>query len=165
MAKKKKKSRSSVPKESGSRSIGFSIDNWDVLISSGYTPLSQNPEIISAVNTPILTISRGLRHRPHPAVFTPLGSITQPVGWHSFRNAKCSSLLCRTILRGFFIPRGVKSRSAAKSAIGIPVAFTRIPDKICTPTVEYLNSPVIPARPPNKSRAACTQSGLEYTLV
>ena len=50
MAKKKKKSRSSVPKESGSRSIGFSIDNWDVLISSGYTPLSQNPEIISAVN-------------------------------------------------------------------------------------------------------------------
>lgn len=50
MAKKKKKSRSSAPKESGSRSIGFSIDNWDVLISSGYTPLSQNPEIISAVN-------------------------------------------------------------------------------------------------------------------
>ena len=50
MAKKKKKSRSSAPKESGSRSIGLSIDNWDVLISSGYTPLSQNPEIISAVN-------------------------------------------------------------------------------------------------------------------
>ena len=50
MAKKKNKSRSSAPKESGSRSIGLSIDNWDVLISSGYTPLSQNPEIISAVN-------------------------------------------------------------------------------------------------------------------
>lgn len=50
MSKKKNKKRSNIPKESTSKSIGFSIDNWDVLLSSGYTPLSQNPEIISAVN-------------------------------------------------------------------------------------------------------------------
>lgn len=50
MSKKKNKKRSNIPKENSSKSIGFSIDNWDVLLSSGYTPLSQNPEIISAVN-------------------------------------------------------------------------------------------------------------------
>lgn len=50
MSKKKNKKRSDIPKENSSKSIGFSIDNWDVLLSSGYTPLSQNPEIISAVN-------------------------------------------------------------------------------------------------------------------
>lgn len=50
MSKKKNKKRSNIPKENSSKSMGFSIDNWDVLLSSGYTPLSQNPEIISAVN-------------------------------------------------------------------------------------------------------------------
>lgn len=50
MSKKKNKKRSSVSKGAKNESIGFGIRNWDVLLSSGYTPLSQNPEIISAVN-------------------------------------------------------------------------------------------------------------------
>lgn len=56
MSRKSKKNkrqtmRSDEKSSSASSNVALcSIENWEILCGSGYTPLSQNPEIISAVN-------------------------------------------------------------------------------------------------------------------
>lgn len=50
MSKKKKKNRSHNQRDSTNNVAFCSLDNWEIITGSGYTPLSQNPDVISAVN-------------------------------------------------------------------------------------------------------------------
>lgn len=55
MSKRKKKNSSQKQRDSSEvgvqNNIAFcSLDNWEVITGSGYTPLSQNPDVIAAVN-------------------------------------------------------------------------------------------------------------------
>ncbi len=52
MSKKKKKNKSQKQRDStNANAVAFcTLDNWEVITGSGYTPLSQNPDIIAAVN-------------------------------------------------------------------------------------------------------------------
>ena len=50
MAKSKKKKRQARAEPTSSQSFLCSVEAYETLCCSGYTKLSQNPEIISAVN-------------------------------------------------------------------------------------------------------------------